>query len=128
MRPIHNIAKLQEKNREEIFLSMRRCVGIFKEFVIDDHDDYPKHVSIEGKYIRTQYGCEKDIYYYCFLPGRVQFIHEDNHWRSNLIFFNDKIKCWFVYDEGRKEYVAFEVIDTDAQIAFFRKLDELLYA
>lgn len=127
MRQIYNIAKLQEKTREEIVLSMRRYVDLFKKFVINDNYDYPKHVSIEGKYKRTQYGCEKDIYYYCFLPGRVQFIHEDSHWRSNLIFFNDKIKCWFVYDKDKKEYVTFEAMDTDSQIAFYSMLDELLH-
>ena len=127
MRQISNIEKLHEKTREELVLSMRRYVDRFKEFVINDNDDYPKEVSIEGKYIRTQYGCEKDIYYYCYLPRYVQFIHEDSHWHSNLIFFNDKIKCWFVYDEDKKEYVTFEVIDTDSQIVFYSMLDELLH-
>lgn len=62
-----------------------------------------------------------------FLPGFVQFIYENSYWRSDLIFFDDKIKCWFVYDGDKKEYVTFAALDTDSQIAFYTMLDRLLY-
>ena len=55
-----------------------------------------------------------------FLPGFVQFIYENSYLRSGLIFFDDKIKCWFVYDGDKKEYVTFAALDTDSQIAFIQ--------
>lgn len=58
-----------------------------------------------------------------FLPGFVQFIYENSYLRSDLIFFDDKIKCWFVYDGDKKEYVTFAALDTDSQIAFYTMLD-----
>ena len=130
MRDIYKIENLKEKIREEIVLAMRRSVDSFKEYVKteDEHENYPKQVSVEGEYIQTNYGCEKDNYYYCFIPGYVRFIYDNSQWRSNCIFFNDKFKCWFVYDIDRKEYVAFEALDTDSQIAFFRMLDNLLFS
>ena len=60
-----------------------------------------------------------------FLPGFVQFIYENSYLRSDLIFFDDKIKCWFVYDGDKK--VTFAALDTDSQIAFYTMLDRLLY-
>lgn len=126
-REISKIELLQRKTREQLVLTMWRAVDYFKDYVTEDeHDNYPKEVSIKGK-VRTNYGCEKDNYYYCFLPGFVQFIYENSYWRSDLIFFDDKIKCWFVYDGDKKEYVTFAALDTDSQIAFYKMLDRLLY-
>ena len=121
---------LQRDVREQIVLAMWRSVDWFKAYVIaeDEHENYPKEVSIEGKYIRINYGCEKDNYYYCFLPGFVQFVYQNSYWRSDLIFFDDNIKCWFVYDGDKKEYVTFEALDTDSQIAFYEMLDNLLFS
>jgi hypothetical protein len=117
-------ASLRKEVKEKIVLAMWRAVDYFKDYVSseDEHDNYPKEVS--G---RTNYGCEKDNYYYCFLPGFVQFIYENSYLRSDLIFFDDKIKCWFVYDGDKKEYVTFAALDTDSQIAFYTMLDRLLY-
>lgn len=118
------ILLLQREVREQLLLAMRRAVDYFKDYVSseDGYNNYPKEES--G---RTNYGCEKDNYYYCFLPGFVQFIYENSYWHSDLIFFDDKIKCWFVYDGDKKEYVTFEALDTDSQIAFYKMLDRLLY-
>jgi len=126
----YQIAILQREIREKLVIAMWRSVDSFKNYVIaeDEHDNYPKEVSIEGKYTRANYGCEKDNYYYCFLPGFVQFVYQNSYWRSDLIFFDDNIKCWFVYDGDKKEYVTFEALDTDSQIAFYEMLDNLLFS
>lgn len=123
-REISKIELLQRETWEQLVLTMWRAVDSFKNYVCSEFEDdrYPKEVS--G---RTNYGCEKDNYYYCFLPGFVQFIYENSYWRSDLIFFDDKIKCWFVYDGDKKEYVTFAALDTDSQIAFYTMLDRLLY-
>ena len=124
-RDFYKISDAKRNVREQIVLAMWRSVDSFKDYVCseDKHDNYPKEVS--G---RTNYGCEKDNYYYCFLPGFVQFIYENSYWRSDLIFFNDKIKCWFVYDGDKKEYVTFEALDTDSQIDILKMLDNLLFS
>ena len=129
-RDFYKIEKAKRDVREQILVAMWRSVDSFKQYVSaeDEHDNYPKEVSIGGKYVRTNYGCEKDNYYYCFLPGFVQFIYENSYWRSDLIFFDDKIKCWFVYDGDKKEYVTFEALDTDSQIAFLGQLDRILFS
>ena len=126
------IKRLQVDIQEKIVLAMRRKVNWFKDFVNaedGEYDYYPKYstiVSIEGERTRqTNYGCEKEKYYYCFLEGFVEFIYQNSYWKSNLIFYNDKIKCWFVYDKDKKERVTFEALDTDAQIAFLKKLSNL---
>ena len=123
------IKNLQRDVREQIVLAKWRTVDWFKDYVTaeDEHEYYPKEVSIDGKYIRINYGCEKDNYYYCFLPDFVQFVYKNSYWRSNLIFFDDNIKCWFVYDGDKKEYVTFEALDTDSQIEFYMMLDHLLF-
>ena len=119
---IHEIYKLREKVREELVLDMRRCVEWVKYYMTDKYRrknyDYEK-----GKH----YGCKDDIYYYYILPKVVQFIYQNRLYRAKWIFFNDKFMCWFVYDEGKNEYVTFEALDTDTQIEIFRMLDDFLY-
>lgn len=119
---IHEIYKLREKVREELVLDMRRCVEWVKDYMTDKYRrknyDYEK-----GKH----YGCKDDIYYYYILPEVVQFIYQNSLYRAKWIFFNDKFKCWFVYDEDKNEYVTFEALDTDTQIEIFRMLDDFLY-
>lgn len=126
------IESLQRNIQEKIVLAMRRKVDWFKDFVNaedGEYDDYPKYstiVSIEGERTRqTNYGCEKEKYYYCFLEGFVEFIYQNSYWKSNKIFYNDEIKCWFVSDRDKKKCVTFEALDTDAQIAFLEKLSYL---
>ena len=114
------IYKLREKVREELVLDMRRSVKWFKDYMTEYYRsdyDYEK-----GKH----YGCKNDIYYYYILPEVVQFIYQNSLYRAKWIFFNDKFKCWFVYDEDKKEYVTFEALDTDTQIEIYRMLENFL--
>ena len=114
------IYKLREKLREELVLDMRRRVKWFKDYMTEYYRsdyDYEK-----GKH----YGCKDDIYYYYILPEVVQFIYQNSLYRAKWIFFNDKFKCWFVYDENKNEYVTFEALDTDTQIEIYRMLEEFL--
>ena len=121
MGKIHEIYDLQEKVREELVLEMRRSAGWFKNCIADKYHrtdyDYER-----GKH----YGCKDDIYYYYILPKVVQFIYQNSLYRAKWIFFNDKFKCWFVYDENKNEYVTFEALDTDTQIEIYRMLEEFL--
>ena len=121
MGKIHEIYDLQEKVREELVLGMRRRVWRFKDYMTDEYyrSDYDYE---KGKH----YGCKNDIYYYYILPKVVQFIYQNRLYRAKWIFFNDKFKCWFVYDEGKNEYVTFEVLDTDTQIEIYRMLEKFL--
>lgn len=118
---IDDIYNLREKVREELVLDMRRCVKWVKHYMTDEYRrkdyDYEK-----GKH----YGRKDDIYYYYILPEVVQFIYQNSLYRAKWIFFNDKFKCWFVYDEDKKEYVTFEALDTDTQIEIYRMLEEFL--
>ena len=118
---IHEIYKLREKVREELVLDMRRSVKWVKHYMTDKYyrSDYDYE---KGKH----YGCKNDIYYYYILPEVVQFIYQNSLYRAKWIFFNDKFKCWFVYDEGKNEYVTFEVLDTDTQIEIYRMLEKFL--
>ena len=118
---IVDIYNLREKVLEELVLDMRRCVKWVKHYMTDEYRrkdyDYEK-----GKH----YGRKDDIYYYYILPEVVQFIYQNSLYRAKWIFFNDKFKCWFVYDEDKKEYVTFEALDTDTQIEIYRMLEEFL--
>lgn len=127
MREIKKVLTAQRELQEAIVLTMHRYVSPFQEYVTAKDDDLvSKHLTIEGREGRTNYGCAKDNYYYCFLPNFVQFTYENSIWRSNMIFFNDKIKCWFVYDMDKKEKVAIQALDTDSQIAFLTMLHRVL--
>lgn len=118
---IDDIYNLREKVREELVLDMRRCVEWVKHYMTDEYRrkdyDYEK-----GKH----YGRKDDIYYYYILPEVVQFIYQNSLYRAKWIFFNDRFKCWFVYDEDKNEYVTFEALDTDTQIEIYRMLEEFL--
>ena len=63
---------------------------------------------------------------FCFC-GIILFVRWVFNVIAKWIFFNDKFMCWFVYDEGKNEYVTFEALDTDTQIEIFRMLDDFLY-
>ena len=128
----YKIRQLQENAREEVVLAMRRRVGVFKWYVTGNSKS--EHLGClfiegyEGNYYFVKdkhYGC-KDDYYYCFFPVPVQLVYQNSHLSSNCIFFNDRFKCWFVYDEVKNEFVTFEALDTDTQIAFLEMLDNFV--
>ena len=118
---IDDIYNLREKVREELVLDMRRSVKWVKHYMTDKYyrSDYDYE---KGKH----YGRKDDIYYYYILPEVVQFIYQNSLYRAKWIFFNDRFKCWFVYDEDKNEYVTFEALDTDTQIEIYRMLEEFL--
>lgn len=119
----NEIFKLQWNVREKLVLEMRRCVSVFKDYVTGNYDsEHPNYNYDKGRH----YGCKDNIYYYWVLPEVVDFIYQNNHYRAEWIFFNDKFKCWLVYDSVKKEYVAFEALDTDSQITLFRMLESFV--
>ena len=124
MKDRFEIERLKENVREQIVLAMRRRVSTFKDYVTTVVLEF-RHPEYE-LIMNTDYGCKDDNRYYCYLPKTDQFIYLDNCGYSNLLIFNDKIKCWFAYDKDKKETVTFEALDTDAQIAFLNMLDLFL--
>ena len=132
---ITKIRNSKEKVREDIVLAMRRRIANFKSYLTDSNyksehlsayffEDYPAdyYYFTRGK----DYGCKDDIYYYWIFPKVVEFIYQNNHYRSNRILFNDKFKCWFVFDKDKNEHVTFEALDTDSQIVFLEMLDHFV--
>lgn len=137
MDSIETIKDLKKNLREEIDKEMRSLVGKFKDYVTTEHPDNPKHITIEGIWYRNNYGVvdSKPFWppeiplnrgerknYYCYLSEYVQFIHRNRIWRSDVIFYNDEIGGWFVYDRENKKYTGFEELDTDAQIKMLEML------
>lgn len=118
----YEIRDLREKVREELVLAMRERVEWFKEYLTGKYKrkyEFPPY----GYYVKDKhYGCKDDFYYYCKLPEVVPFIYKNSLYHAEWIFFNDKFKCWFVYDKDKNEYVTFEALDTDSQIALFNML------
>lgn len=137
MDSIETIKDLKKNLREEIDKEMRSLVGKFKDYVTTEHPDNPKHIMIEGIWYRNNYGVvdSKPFWppeiplnrgerknYYCYLSEYVQFIHRYRIWRSDVIFYNDEIGGWFVYDSENEKYTGFEELDTDAQIKMLEML------
>ena len=132
---IVEIGHLKEEVREKIVLAMRRRVVGFKSCVTDEKEsEHRLYQFVECKDYRDEYhfvkgedyGCKDDNYYYCFFPKDIQFIYQNSHWCSNCIFFDDKFMCWFVYDKDKNDFVTFEALDTESQIAFLRMLGNFL--
>lgn len=118
---IHDIYKQQEKVREDLVIAMRRFRNDLKEFITASN--YYENPNGNGCIWKGKhYGCKDDIYYYYILPEVVPFIYQNSLYHAKWIFFNDKYMCWFVYDEDKNEYVTFEALDTDSQIALCRIL------
>lgn len=152
--------KLLKKNLlNEIEREMMHLVSKFKEYVSVDHPDNPKHRMIEGICTRINYGVvdsepfwptEIPLHggerknYYCYLPNEVEFIIRNgyNKWRSNLIFYNDEIGAWYIYNnedehgcwgieypkelEFGKKIVCVNELDTDTQLAILELLETIL--
>ena len=141
MDSIETIKDLKKSLREEIDKEMMSLVGKFKDYVVVEHPDNPKPIMIEGVWYRNNYGVVDSQpfwppeiplnrgerkNYYCYLSEYVQFIHRYRIWRSDVIFYNDEIGGWFVYDRENKEYTGFEELDTDAQIEMLEMLKRFI--
>ena len=153
--------KLAKKSlQDEIMKEMMSLVDMFKEYVTIDHTEYPKHQIIEGICTRVNYGIIKNDYpniplpqfenkednnYYCFLPEKIEFYtkySKSSKWYTNLIFYNNKLGGWFIYNYKTTSWLAddslclkviddenveeFEALDIETQIAFLEQLENLL--
>ena len=113
--------KLAKQNlQDEILKEMMSLVDKFKEYVTVDHAKYSKYQIVEGICTKVNYGIIKNDYpnipifeskednnYYCFLPEKIEFYnrYSNNHkWYTNLIFYNNKLNCWFVYNVVAKSW------------------------
>lgn len=140
MENIDKIEVLTEIVRADIEKEMMNLVDKFKEYVSIDHSKYPKWSTNEsGVCTRINYGIEESDYpnlpvfenkidknYYCYLPNHVEFINGHKLLRSNLLFYNNKLNCWMVYDKSKNKVLDFNVIDTDSQVKFLKMIENIL--
>ena len=125
MDSIESIKVLQETIQNEIARELNLLIPKFKKYVSEEHLNNPKHVFIEGIWHRNNYGY-KDNCHYCYLSDFVQFIHNYNIWRIDVIFYNDELNWWFVYDKEKEKYTEYNELDTDSQIVLLELLKKRL--
>ena len=123
---IDKFKDLKENLRATIDEEMYNLVPKFKEYVAVDHPEYSKHVMIEGIWYRNNYGCEKDRYYYYYLPVDIYFKKHYSLWRTTAIFYDDKYQWWFIYDKDHNKATEFSELDTDTQIATLEQMYKFL--
>ena len=123
---IESIKLLKENIQDNIHNELNKLVCAFKDYVIVEHDNNPKYTLVGGICTRINYGCKDNIYFWCYLPSDVKFIHNNKIWISNMIFYNDELNWWYVYNRDNKQYVEFDEMDTDSQIAMLEMLENYL--
>ena len=96
------------------------------DYVSVEHDNNPKFTLVEGICTRINYGSKDKTYFWCYLPKDIQFIHLNNIWRTNMIFYSDRADWWFVYNRDNKQYVEFDEMDIDNQISMLEMLENIL--
>lgn len=167
---IESIKLLQENIQEEIVKEMDSLIPKIKTFVSVNHDNYPKYR--QGKYTVEQinYGIIKHIYpdlclpdelskmieitneeddnFYCHLHEIIVFVggkFNDELWRSDLIFYNNKSGLWYVYNnypsnakfnlvqdlvklnlDNTDKFMKIRDLDINTQIVFLEKLKNVL--
>ncbi len=126
MDSIEKIKDLKENLREVIDKEMRGLVRKFKDYVVVDHPDNSKYQIIEGVCTRINYGCEGNRYYYYWLAPDLEFIHLHSLWRVYAIYYDDKLKWWFVYNKDKHDCTEFNELDTDAQIKMLEMLKKCI--
>ena len=156
MDSIETIKDLKRSLRKDIDKRIRGLIDKFKEYVSVDHPENPKFMMVEGVCSRINYGIVKDVYpniplqlfgneadnnYYCYLPNKIYFLNQYKMWCSNLIFYNNKLNCWLVYNNGNEKFSLytttlkdiecnkvkeFTSLDIETQIKFLDQLENLL--
>ena len=119
MSNIDKIKLSKENLQKEITKEMMGLVDKFKEYVSADHPENPKYIMVEGVCSKINYGIVKDEYpniplqlfenkvddnYYCYLPNKIYFLNQYKIWCSDLIFYNNKLNCWLVYNNGNEKF------------------------
>ena len=135
---------------------MMSLVDKFKKYVSDDHPENPKYMMVEDICCRVNYGIVKSDYpnmpfkrfknkvdnnYYYYLPNKIEFLNQYEKWYTDLIFYNNKLNCWFVYNNGNEKFSLytttlkdiesnkveeFTSLDIETQIKFLEQLENLL--
>ena len=120
------ILKSQKENLQEvIYKELDNLTEMFKEYVVIEHQDYPKHIMIENIWYRNNYGCKDNMYYY-WLPNDVFFVHRYSLWKSTAIYYDDNLNCWFVYNKEKENYTEFNSLDINSQIAILEQIYKFL--
>lgn len=119
---IESIRNLKGNLQNNIDEELNRIIIDFKEYVSVEHDDNPKFTLVDGICTRINYGCKDETYFWCYLPNDINFIHLNKIWRSNMIFYDNKLNWWYVYNRDNKQYVEFGELDIDSQIAMLEML------
>lgn len=123
---IESIKLLKGNLQNEIDKELNRIIIKFKEYVCVEHEDNPKFTLVDGICTRINYGCKDNIYFWYYLPGDVIFTHKNKIWRSNVIFYNNNLNWWYVYNRDNKQYIEFGEMDTDSQIKMLEMLENNL--
>lgn len=156
MSNIDKIKLSKENLQEEIMKEMMSLVDKFKKYVSDDHPENPKYMMVEDICCRVNYGIVKSDYpnmpfkrfknkvynnYYYYLPNKIEFLNQYEKWYTDLIFYNNKLNCWFVYNNGNEKFSLytttlkdiesnkveeFTSLDIETQIKFLEQLENLL--
>ena len=92
-------------------------------------------------YIFQKFKNKVDNNYYCYLPNKIEFLNQYEKWYTDLIFYNNKLNCWFVYNNGSEKFSLytttlkdiepnkveeFTSLDIETQIKFLEQLENLL--
>lgn len=123
---IESIKSLKENIQNEIYKELENLVPKLMDYVSVEHDNNPKFTLVEGICTRINYGSKANTYFWCYLPKDIQFIHLNKIWRTNMIFYSDRADWWFVYNHDNKQYVEFDEMDIDNQIAMLEMLENIL--
>lgn len=123
---IDRLKEYKGKIQNRIEKEMHNLVPKFKEYVREDHPEYPKHILIEGIWYRNTYGCENDRYYYFWIKKDIQFRHRYNLWEATALYYDDKHKWWYVYDKNKNQYAEFTSLDVEPQTEILEQLYNLL--
>lgn len=123
---IDSIKLLKENIQNEIDKELNRLVDPLKDYISIEHSDNPKFILVDNICTRINYGQKDNTYFWIYLPKDIIFIHLNKIWITNMIFYNNKLNCWYVYNRDNDKYVEFNEMDTDGQIAMLEMLVKIL--
>ncbi len=121
---MESIKYLRENLQNEIEQKMADLTEGFKSYTIGNHKNYTKHVMIDGVWYRNNYGRDQNENFYIYLPDFVKFIHNNENWNCDVIYYNNNKDVWYIYDKGLNKYMPFNNMNIDSQIMMLDLLIE----
>lgn len=121
---MESIKYLRKNLQNEIKQKMADLTEGFKSYTIGDHKDFQKHVMINGIWYRNNYGHDQNETFYLYLPEYVKFIHNNENWNCDVIYYNNNKDEWYIYDKKLSKYMPFCNMNIDSQIMMLEMLIE----